>query len=116
MKTYEKMSYGENMSWCKPYISEDERYALAINEGEIITIQIDGRDIDWDDKEPIYGGYRCSKALLQRLARFVNPDYDMYKGYTDTYIILDALEERGCAECPWRDECDAMIEEDDEAV
>lgn len=72
MKTYEKMSYGENLSWCKPYISEDERYALAVNEGEIINIQIDGRDIEWDEK---------------RKFSF------------------------GCAECPWRDECDAMKEE-----
>lgn len=112
MKTYEKMSYGENMSWCRPYISEDERYMLAINEGEIISIQIDGRLVEMDEKEP--GHYRYSKNLLQRLARSVNPDYDEYEGYTDTYIILNALEERGCAECPWRDECDAMIEEDDD--
>ena len=114
MKNYEKMSYGENLGWCKPYISEDERYALAINEGKIISIQIDGRLVEMDEREP--GHFRYSKDLLHRLARSVNPDYDEYVGYADTYIILDALEERGCAECPWRDECVAMLEEDNEPI
>lgn len=111
MKYYENMNYGENLGWCKPYISEDDRYALVLHEGEISTIQADGRDLDWDDKDPIYVTLRYSKDLLHRLARSVNPDYDEYEGYTDTHIILDAMQERGCAACPWRDECDAMIEE-----
>lgn len=114
MKNYEKMNYGENLGWCKPYISEDERYALTISEGKISGIQIDGKLVEMDEREPEH--FRYSKDLLHRLARSVNPKYDLYKGYTDTYIILDALEERGCYECPWRDECVAMIEEDDEPI
>lgn len=111
MKNYERMSHGENLDWCRPYISDDERIAVAVNEGEIINIQVDGRDIEWDEKRKFSFGY--SENLLHRLAQEINPNYDLYKGYTDTHIILDTLEERGCAECPWRDECDAMLTDED---
>ena len=112
MKYYENMNYGENLGWCKPYISEDERYALALNSGKIITVRVGGRDLLWDDEDPIYGSPQFSSGLLRRLAQTINPDYDEYDGHTDTHIILDAMQERGCAACPWRDECDAMIEEE----
>lgn len=112
MKCYEKMTYGENLGWCKPYMSDDDRIAVALMEGEIITVQIDGRDIEWDEDRKTT--WRYSAELLHRLARSINPDYDDYNGYDDTEIILDALHERGCSDCPWRDECDAMdCEEED---
>lgn len=114
MKAYEKMEYGENLGWCRPYTSDDDRTAVAIMEGKIVNIQIDGQDVEWDERTILSFSY--SADILHRLAQSINPYYDEYSGYDDTKIILDALNERGCSECPWRDECDAMQCEDEDSI
>lgn len=92
---------GENLSWCRPYVSDDGAYALALNEGEIAGMILNGEDIE--------AGKLDSAELLRRFAKAVNPDYGDYDGWDDLHIALEGkIRERGCAECPWFDVCDAM--------
>ena len=94
---------GGNLGWCKPYISHNNKYALAVNGVEVVGMLFAGEDIQPD---------RLDDNLLLRLfARAVNNSYDDYSGYDDLHIATDALSERGCRNCPWFDMCDAMDEE-----
>lgn len=98
----------ENLSWCRPYRSENGRVALSCNEGRIQTVSIDGEEIDIDfsrhDQEPLWE--RACKAALDE------DTLGRYDGYSWREIALsDALVECGCANCPWKDTCDAMSEE-----
>jgi hypothetical protein len=103
-KLYEKMNPGENLSWCRPFVDEDGKYAIAVNEGQIVSMILNG-----EEQSDI------TDDLVYRFANDVNLNYDLYQGWSDLHIICDALPERGCSECPFRDECDAMIvDEDDE--
>ena len=90
------MENGENLSWCKPFVSE--RVSFAMNEGKIETIIIDGEEIDDPTEDDIANA-----------AKIVNPNYDDYDGWHTTHILLEGdIREVGCAECPWFDRCDAM--------
>lgn len=111
MKLIDSMGYNENLSWCRPYISEDGRYAVAINEGEICGMILDGEPV-----EPVINQDRrwetiYTDEMIERFARSVNPNYDMYKGYDDLHIALERLREVGCCECPFCGECEAVNEE-----
>lgn len=109
MKVYEEMGYGDNLGICKPYSSADGRFEVSLYCDEIIKIRIDGKDVPYDEDRQYTQGY--SKALVNTVARIINPDYVYYDDLDDTddtEIILDALVECGCADCPWRDDCDAM--------
>ena len=92
---------GENLGWCKPYVSEDGKYALAVNEGEVAGMVFNGEDIKADKLD--------KPDMLRQFAKAVNPDYDDYDGWGDLHIALDgSVRECGCANCPWFDICDAM--------
>lgn len=91
----------ENLEWCAPYITDDNRYAIAINEGEIVSMQVNGQDID------------PTPNAITDMARAVNPYFDDYSGYTPTRIALysEKFHQTGCKNCPWFGICDAMDEE-----
>ena len=92
---------GENLGWCKPYISEDEKFAIAINDGKVVGMVLNGEEIDSREFD--------KPELLKRFARAVNPDYDDYDGWGDLHIALEGdIRECGCADCPWFSICDAM--------
>lgn len=38
MKAYETMNPGENLSWCRPYVSKDRSKAIIINEENVEVI------------------------------------------------------------------------------
>lgn len=100
MKQYEKMMPNENLSWCRPMVSRDGRVTLAVNEGAIVGLMLDGKELQISEEE------------IARVARIVNESYDNYSGWNNTHILLDGdLTELGCSSCPWRDVCDAMDEE-----
>lgn len=104
MKRYEKMRDGENLSWCKPYVSKDGKNAVTICECKMDGLMIDGEVIYWEkaDKEEVE----------KRLAVVVNPNYSSpdYDGWDNLSIALDSMVETGCNKCPFNDLCDAMID------
>lgn len=105
MKTCRDMmrENNDNLDWCRPESYLDDRVILAINEGTVVGINIDGAD------EAI------TPDAIRRVARMVNEDYDLYKGWDDVHIIQCAAhEELPCHRCPWFEDCDAMDEEDEE--
>lgn len=99
IKLYETMETGENLSWCRPYISRDGTCAMVINEGKIINIMINGKDFVNPSREQL-------AALAARLnPDDADPDAD---GEELIEILLDDMREVGCADCPYCDECEAM--------
>lgn len=96
---------GENLSWCRPYVSDDGAYAISVTEGEVSGMRLNGDDsVSASLAEP---GRRSE--LLKQFAKAVNPDYGDYDGWDDLHIALEGkIRERGCAECPWFDVCDAV--------
>lgn len=97
----------ENLSWCRPYRSENGRVRLAINEGEICGLLIDGNDIcgKFDGDEDQLWKMICEAADDEGVL-------GLYDGYTWREIAMrDFLTECGCADCPFADVCDAMEEE-----
>lgn len=100
MNEYRKMMIndGGNLGWCKPISYRDGEVVLALNEGRIVGLQMDGVDIDGN-----------SPKNLEAVARRVNPYYEDYSGWSLQHIILDADgEELPCCRCPWFGVCDAM--------
>ena len=95
----------ENMSWCRPYVSDDGRYAVAVNEGEIIEA------ITPEGHLPVGYLSPLTEDEIEKLAREIDPEYELYSGWTDTEIILNKLHETGCASCPFFGKCDAMSQE-----
>jgi hypothetical protein len=99
MKLYEKMRKGENMSWCRPYKTEDSKVWLIEKEGA--------------PEELIIEGVRITKPenkLIETLAYLYNSEY--YKATKGQIkpeaILIDAMNEWGCAECPDRNVCELM--------
>ena len=106
MKYLEYMQEHENdnFSWCKPYANASGDYMLVMCDGELSSI-----------KSPTFEAFRYDGTLtddvLERFAREVNPDYDLYSGWSDLHIALEAMHEVGCSSCPWREDCEPMGEE-----
>lgn len=93
----------ENLGWCRPESYLDGRVILAINEGTVAGIVIDGAE------------QTTTPENIRRVAKMVNDNYDLYEGWDDVHIIQDVdHEELPCRLCPWFDDCDAMDEEDEE--
>lgn len=91
----------ENLDWCRPYVSKDGEYALLKHDREPEIARTPAGDLYR------YNGSLSGEALEQ-IARAVNPDYDVFNGWTDEQIAIIAMHETGCAACPWRHECEAM--------
>lgn len=90
----------ENLSWCAPYALLDGRIVIAVTEGKISGMQIDGEDVPVSDD------------AIHVAAEMANDCYINYHGWSDTNILLDAeKEELPCRMCPWFGVCDAMDEE-----
>ena len=94
----EKLSAeNENLGWCKPLSFANGKVIAAINEGSVDSIQIEGKTIPATDEN------------IRTAAKIANESYDLYKGWNDTNILLDAeSEELPCRLCPWFGICDAM--------
>ena len=101
IKLYESMENGENLSWCRPYISHDGSCAMVVNEGKIINIMINGEDFINPSHEQI--------ALFA--VRLIHDDFDSNADdYELLEILCDTMREVGCADCPYRDMCECMDE------
>lgn len=92
---------GENLGWCRPYVSDNGKYAIAVNEGKIAGMILNGEDINPDKLD--------APDIINKFAKAVNPDYGIYSGWGDLHIALDGdVRECGCRNCPWFGICDAM--------
>lgn len=92
----------ENLEWCKPLSFLGGRVIVALNEGQITCISVDGKTL------PSYPE-NVHADSIRTAAKLVNPEYDEYSGWPDTHILLEAdYEELPCCKCPWFDVCDAM--------
>jgi hypothetical protein len=78
----EMMENNENLSWCRPYVTADERMHFVINEGRLDGI------MGHENKRPIW-----KKEELEK--------FDVNK-------LLEEATELPCKECPFFFECDAM--------
>ena len=110
MKLYEKMRDGENLSWCRPFVTKDEKVWLIRNSGEVTALMKDGVSMIRPDEE-----------TLKNLARIYNEeDYNEWINNEElSYIradeiLTDVMKECGCAECPYRDDCECMDCEDED--
>lgn len=110
-RSYMDRNPEENLSWCRPYRSNNGRVALAVNEGAICGLTIDGEDVD------LTGMWRISEQapLWERVCRASIDDADLLdieaRRYTWREIaLMDGLVETGCSNCPYCDTCDAMLE------
>lgn len=113
LREYFQWHPDQNMSWCKPYISDNERVVAAVNEEGIICLRIDGEDIPETRNEK--GQYAISDEAIKRAAMIVNPDYADYEGYSEEEKFYRGdIHETGCAFCPWRDDCEVMDYDDEE--
>lgn len=103
----------ENLSWCRPYRSGNGRVSVAVNDGEICGLIIDGQEID------LAGKWRISEQapFWEMICKVSVEDADLLAdeaelGYSPSEIaLMDGLVECGCANCPFADLCDAMSEE-----
>lgn len=99
MKLYEKMRNGENMSWCKPYLTEDRKVWLIEKEAMPEELIIEGIRITKPDEK-----------VIETLAKIYNGEY--YKTSEGQIkpdaILIDAMTEWGCADCPDRNVCELM--------
>lgn len=99
MNGYRKLmiDHGGNLGWCAPYVSEDGKNAICVNDGRVCGMILNGVELDTNSID------------LNRFARQVNPDYSDYDGWSDLHIALDGdISEASCAVCPWFKVCDAM--------
>lgn len=93
----------ENLEWCRPESYLDGRVVLAINEGRVDGISVDGQKLD------------TTPENIRKVAQMVNDDYDLYEDQTDVHIIQDAEhKELPCRLCPWFEVCAAMDEEEED--
>ena len=97
MKLYKNMEHDENLEWCRPISCKEGKIVVAVNNNAIVSIQIDGEDVD------------ATSENITRAARIVSANYDEEsEDYNDVEIIVNNGAEIGCAACPWRDVCEAM--------
>ena len=105
MKTYRDIMGDSDLDWCRCYATEDETVYYVVCEGEIVSAQMDGKDIDVKDKDQ-----------FANLARRVNPYADDYSDFRRAISDVDSVR-CGCSSCPWNSVCEAMdevIEEDED--
>ena len=99
----------ENIGWCKPYFDESEEYCIVMGGGSVASI-------DTPDERIIRGldPNRTLDEAITKIAKAINPDYDLYSGWPDIIIALETMHKGGCASCPFKDDCDVMGEEMEE--
>lgn len=90
----------ENFVWCIPFTDRTESYFIVVHDGLVDSIAT-----------PDIVAYRYGSvdfdALLEQVAREVDPNYDLYSGYSDLQIALGVMHGVGCYHCPFKEECEA---------
>lgn len=101
---YMEAHENENFDWCKPYANDTETSFIIVYDGEALAITTPTMEV-----------YRYDGSLnddiLRKFAKRVNQSYDVYHGWSDLQIALEAMHEVGCASCPLKYGCDVMMED-----
>lgn len=96
----------ESPDCCTPYANKGRTHFMVVYDcGSQVTISTPTMLVN------LYSGSAKYDEVLEQFAREVNPDYDLYSGWSDLYIATQAMDKIGCASCPWRDDCEMMGEE-----
>ena len=85
----------ENLNWCRPFIKGNN--FLILTDGYPTVISLDGKIIEDPADDDV-----------QALAKIVCEDYDDFDGWSDISIATCNMVERGCADCPMKNDCEAM--------
>lgn len=84
---------------CKAMSSRDGRIVVITDGSQVIGMAVDGVEID------------VTPASVHTAAKEANADYDLYSGWSDDHILLEAMgAEIGCEDCPYRQVCDIWQE------
>lgn len=99
---------GDNMHYCKPFLSSDKKSGYWLYECSVTMVMIDGhREYVDGNADAIYQNLvKLAKAILSEC-----PDNIVTYNVTDICTLLaesGAVSERGCASCPEFKDCDAM--------
>ena len=93
----------DSFDWCYTAKFTELPVYVSVYQGDIEAILYNG-----EDHRPV------TAEDIHRLAVRLNHNYDLYRGWDDKHILLDAENEiLPCCECPWNDICDYMEEESD---
>ena len=90
MKLYERMNQGENLFWCKPLSNKEGTRVIIVNGGIVIR----------------------SLFTVSTPKEFREQGNDIYANQANPEYLIEKYGlhyELGCPECPFRDECEAMI-------
>ena len=84
---------------CKAMSSKDGRIVVITDGSLVIGMAVDGVEVD------------VTPASVHTAAKEANADYDLYSGWSDDHILLEAMgAEIGCEDCPYRQVCDIWQE------
>ena len=103
-REYMEAHKGKNLNWCRPYLSLANGSCMVVKEGREVNI--------WASPEIVV--YGANYEDIRKFAKYVNADYNLYSGWSNLHIALDAMCEVGCSDCPFNRECEAMDEDIDE--
>ena len=101
------LASGDNMHYCKPFLSDDKKSGYWLYECSVTMVMIDGH------REYVDGNPAAIHQNLVKLAKAILSDYP---DNIDTYNVDDicalltergTVSERGCAHCPEFKDCDA---------
>lgn len=97
------IDHDENVSWCKPYVSDDGRVMYTLTEGVITDLVVDGVSIDTVHDSD---GSHVADADVDKIARRYNPYYDDDETPVYNLITCSAFRDAPCAVCPYFRECE----------
>ena len=96
-----RMRLSENLGWCKPYVSEDNRVAFTLNEGEIDKMRLDSGDRKMSIEKPDSDEIHLAAMILScNDERAITDYYD-----SDMDYIMHRCSEVGCTYCPFKKDC-----------
>ena len=106
MKVYETMRRSENLGWCSPYFAnvDGKEYWMVVCDGSVISLQTPNGDVGSPTENDMMNFVKSVKWYEEDCIFDRNP----------RRIALMNMEEKGCADCPWRDLCDAMYMDNEE--
>lgn len=102
MRVIDQMDPDENMIWCKPFVSEDGRIAVAVKSGRMCGLSLNGVTVEIPADRAEY------RQLLDDAVKQTKGDAAKYEAWDRLATLLDGLRETGCSKCPAKDTCEEV--------